>query len=57
MIPSPLMANAAFVGRVAADLNTGWALVLGLCVAFIGLTVDYITTIWSNKRKLELGLA
>ena len=57
---------AAFIGtqdlgqemmRAMAFQDAGWALVLGLCVAFIGLTVDTITTIWSDKRKLELGLA
>jgi len=57
---------AAFIGtqdlgqemmRAMAFQDAGWALVLGLCVAFIGLTVDYITTIWSDKRKAELGLA
>ncbi len=57
---------AAFIGtqdlgqemmRALAFSDVGRALVLGLDVAFIGLTVDYITTLWSTKRKQELGLA
>ncbi|MEM7125191.1 MAG: ABC transporter permease subunit [Chloroflexota bacterium] len=57
---------AAFIGtqdlgqemmRAMAFQDAGWALVLGLCVAFIGLTVDTITTLWADQRKAELGLA
>ena len=35
----------------------GNGLMLGLCVAFIGLTVDQILRTWANERKRALGLA
>jgi glycine betaine/proline transport system permease protein len=56
---------AAFIGtqdlgqemmRAMAGSDVGKALVLGIDVAFIGMTVDYITNMWSDKRKKELGL-
>jgi glycine betaine/proline transport system permease protein len=34
----------------------GKALILGLCVAFIGLAVDNLIRTWANKRKKLLGL-
>ncbi len=34
----------------------GNGLTLGLCVAFIGLTVDHLIRTWANKRKKLLGL-
>lgn len=43
--------------RSLTDNNTGKALVVGLCVAFIGLTVDRLITECAAKRKQELGLA
>jgi glycine betaine/proline transport system permease protein len=35
----------------------GNGLMLGLCVAFIGLTVDQILRTWANERKKALGVA
>ncbi len=35
----------------------GNGLMLGLCVAFIGLTVDHLIQTWSTKRKILLGIA
>jgi glycine betaine/proline transport system permease protein len=37
--------------------GVGNGLVLGLCVAFIGLAVDQILRTWANQRKRQLGLA
>ena len=34
----------------------GKGLILGLCVAFIGLAVDNLIRTWANKRKKLLGL-
>lgn len=36
--------------------GTGVGLTLGLCVAFIGLTVDQIIRTWANNKKAALGL-
>jgi glycine betaine/proline transport system permease protein len=36
--------------------GTGIGIVLGLCVAFIGLAADQIIRTWVNSRKKELGL-
>ncbi|MGI9486956.1 MAG: ABC transporter permease [Geminicoccaceae bacterium] len=37
--------------------GTGIGLILGLCVAFIGLAVDQIIRTWANQRKVMLGLS
>jgi glycine betaine/proline transport system permease protein len=37
--------------------GTGIGLILGLCVAFIGLAVDQIIRTWANDRKTMLGLS
>ena len=37
--------------------GTGIGLILGLCVAFIGLAVDQIIRTWANKRKMALDLS
>jgi glycine betaine/proline transport system permease protein len=34
----------------------GNGLILGLCVSFIGLAVDHLIQVWSNKRKKDLGV-
>ena len=36
--------------------GTGIGIVLGLCVAFIGLTADQIIRTWANNKKKMLGL-
>ena len=36
--------------------GVGNGLVLGLCVAFIGLAIDQIIRTWANQRKQALGL-
>jgi len=36
--------------------DAGKGLVVGLCVAFMGLAVDRLVTEWASKRKRELGL-
>ena len=57
---------AAFIGtkdlgqeifRALTFNDAGKGLVIGLCVAFIGLTVDCLVTEWSAQRKRQLGLA
>ncbi|WP_133013476.1 ABC transporter permease [Marinomonas flavescens] len=35
----------------------GQGILLGLCVAFIGLAVDHLIHTWSNQRKKALGIA
>ena len=37
--------------------GVGNGLVLGLCVAFIGLAVDQIIRTWANERKRMLGIS
>ena len=57
---------AAFIGtkdlgqeifRALTFNDAGKGLVLGLCVAFMGLTADKLITAWATKRKRLLGLA
>ncbi len=57
---------AAFIGtqdlgqemqRALSSTDVGKGLVLGLCVAFIGLLVDHLIVTWSARRKQALGLA
>lgn len=56
---------AAFIGttdlgqemmRALSSQDVGKGLVLGLCVAFMGIMVDHLATRWSNDRKKALGL-
>ena len=56
---------AAFIGtqdlgqemqRALSSTDVGKGLVLGLCVAFIGLIVDHLVTRWSHARRQALGL-
>ena len=42
--------------QALSESNMGKGLVLGLCVAFMGLAVDHLITQWATKRKQELGL-
>ncbi|MCP4469992.1 MAG: ABC transporter permease subunit [Gammaproteobacteria bacterium] len=37
--------------------GTGIGIILGLCVAFIGLAADQILRTWANERKKALGVA
>ena len=57
---------AAFIGtkdlgqeifRALTFADAGKGLVIGLCVAFIGLTVDRLVVEWSAQRRRQLGLA
>ena len=57
---------AAFIGtkdlgqeifRALTFNDAGKGLIVGLCVAAIGLTVDRLVTEWSDQRKKALGLA
>ncbi|WP_054308538.1 ABC transporter permease subunit [Mesorhizobium sp. 1M-11] len=57
---------AAFIGtkdigqeifRALTFNDAGKGLVLGLCVAFMGLTADQLITAWATSRKRRLGLA
>ena len=56
---------AAFIGtqdlgqemmRALSFSDTGKGLVLGFCVAFMGLTIDHLVSQWSSRRKKMLGL-
>lgn len=55
---------AGFIGTVdlsqeifrALSFNDGGkGLIIGLCVAFIGLTADRLLVEWSNQMKQKLG--
>ena len=35
----------------------GNGITLGLCVAFIGLTVDHLIKTWANQRKKYMGIS
>lgn len=58
---------AAFIGgskhlgpeffKAMAHSDIGKALVLGLCVAFMGLIADRLITGWAAERKKQLGVA
>ena len=57
---------AAFIGtqdlgqemqRALSSTDVGKGLVLGLCVALLGLTADAMITSWSSQRKATLGIA
>lgn len=57
---------AAFIGtqdlgqemqRALSSTDVGKGLVLGLCVAFMGLAADHLLLRWSHRRKQTLGLA
>ena len=57
---------AAFIGtkdlgqeifRALTFADAGKGLVIGLCVAFMGLAADQLITEWAARRKKELGLA
>jgi len=41
---------------ISEPQGTGIGIILGLCVAFIGLAVDQIIRTWANQRKTMLGL-
>jgi len=56
---------AAFIGtqdlgqemqRALSSTDVGKGLVLGLCVAFMGLTIDHLITRWGAERSRLLGL-
>lgn len=47
-----------FILKALSDRQgIGNGLMLGLCVAFIGLAVDHLITRWSRERSAQLGLA
>ena len=46
-----------YILKALSDKNgIGNGLMLGLCVAFIGLVVDHLIHTWADKRKVALGL-
>ena len=56
---------AAFIGTqdlgqeimiALAESDVGKGLVLGLCVAFIGLIIDHLINKWALDKKVKLGL-
>ena len=44
------------IGALSDKNGIGNGLMLGLCVAFIGLAVDHLIVTWANQRKAILGL-
>ncbi len=56
---------AAFIGtqdlgqemqRALSSTDVGKGFTLGFCVAFMGLTVDHLITVWGARRRADLGL-
>jgi len=45
------------LGSLSDKQGVGNGLVLGFCVAFIGLAIDQILRTWANQRKAALGMA
>ncbi len=45
------------VGSLSDKDGIGNGLILGLCVAFIGLIIDHLLNTWARARKEALGLA
>jgi glycine betaine/proline transport system permease protein len=46
-----------YILKALSDKNgIGNGLMLGLCVAFIGLAVDHLINTWAKDRKAMLGL-
>ena len=45
------------LGALSHKEGIGVGLMLGICVAFIGLAVDHLIQVWAKKRKEELGIA
>ena len=47
-----------YILKALSDKNgIGNGLMLGLCVAFIGLAVDHLIRTWADQQKVALGLA
>ena len=44
------------LGSLSDRQGVGNGLVLGFCVAFIGLAIDQILRTWANQRKAALGI-
>ena len=44
------------LGSLSDRQGVGNGLVLGFCVAFIGLAIDQILRTWANQRKAALGM-
>ena len=44
------------LGSLSDKEGVGKGLVLGFCVAFIGLAIDQILRTWANQRKAALGM-
>jgi glycine betaine/proline transport system permease protein len=56
---------AAFIGtqdlgqemqRALSSSDVGKGMVLGLAVAFMGLMVDHLVTVWATRRRKALGM-
>ena len=45
------------LGALSDRKGIGNGLVLGVCVAFIGLAIDQVIRTWANQRKQALGMA
>jgi len=45
------------LGSLSEREGVGKGLILGFCVAFIGLAIDQILRTWANQRKVALGIA
>lgn len=45
------------LGSLSDRNGIGNGLILGLCVAFIGLTVDHLITRWAKIRRAQMGMS
>ena len=48
--------NLSQIFRALTFADGGKGLIIGLCVAFIGLTADRLLVAWSDLQKEKLGL-
>lgn len=57
MIGSTADLGELILGSLSDSKGIGNGIILGLCVAFIGLAIDHLLNTWAKDRKDALGLA
>ena len=57
MIGSTEDLGELILGSLSDANGIGNGLILGLCVAFMGLAIDHLVNTWARERKEALGLA
>jgi len=56
MIGSTADLGELILGSLSDADGIGNGLILGLCVAFMGLAIDHLLQTWAKKRRTDLGL-